>query len=144
MDQGRATRWSRAKHIPCSFFLLCSLLPAASFSLLPYTTKCKEEICTSRLLLSWRENKSWWLLFPQISSCEIEPACVSGSQAAVLNPSHLQPALVLVWVWFLCVIWFWCMDLKFHMLKVVDNVYLQILKNRWWSSGGNNCVNGED
>lgn len=82
------------------------------------------------LLLSRRENNPWWLLYPQISSCEMELAHVSGSQAAVLSPSHLQPALVLVWVWFLCVVWLWCMLLKFHMLKVVDNVYLQILKNR--------------
>lgn len=42
MDQGRATPRSRAKHGLCSFLLFCSLLPDASSSPCPYTTRGKE------------------------------------------------------------------------------------------------------
>lgn len=42
MDQGRATRWSRVKHVLCSL-LFCSLLPDASSSPFPYTPRSKEE-----------------------------------------------------------------------------------------------------
>lgn len=48
MDQGRATRWSRAKHIPSSFLLFCSLLPDASSTPFPYTTKCKDDYLPSQ------------------------------------------------------------------------------------------------